>query len=228
MTETQLLIVAVKVPLPGNVKTRLIGGAIGEEEAALLATSFLQDTLQTIRLLPTSARIQTAVALDGPATSLPHEVTLKGFQAFPQIGNHLGERLVQFFEYGFQTGARSVCVIGTDAPHLPGGFILEAFGRLARHPQLVVLGPADDGGYFLIGASGKTPHTLLEGIPWSTGDVLAETLRRAVATETSVSLLPSWYDVDTSPDLARLARDLRRGVVSAPQTQKTLRKLGFE
>jgi glycosyltransferase A (GT-A) superfamily protein (DUF2064 family) len=86
-----------------------------------------------------------------------------------------------------------------------------------------LFGPADDGGYYLVGTRRTSAyHRLFEDIPWSSPDTLAVTLHRARETGQQVSLLPPWHDVDTMGDLRRLARDLRRGVVHAPTTAALL------
>ena len=120
----------------------------------------------------------------------------------------------------FDRGYKAVCVIGSDAPHLPAAFLLEAWGRLQRGAD-AVLGPADDGGYYLVALPRAAP-ALFRDIPWSGAAVLEVTLARAAEERLSVSLLPPWYDVDTPDDLLRLREDLRRGVAYAPATAELL------
>ena len=95
-------------------------------------------------------------------------------------------------------------LIGTDSPTLPSHLLSVAHSALATHD--VVLGPADDGGYYLIGMNGLH-RSLFEVIDWSTERVLSQTLERARSAGLSVFLLPPWYDIDTGGDLARLASD---------------------
>lgn len=216
--QTRQVVVVAKAPEAGRVKTRLCP-PLSPEEAARLAAAFLSDSL-TVAATPT-LRARTALALDGTMAQPPAVVPVT-----QQRGNSLGERIVHIFENGFCEGFQAVCVIGSDAPHLPAAFLIEAFGRLERGAD-VVLGPADDGGYYLTALSRPLP-TLFEQIPWSGPDVLAATRARASAAGLSVSLLPPWYDVDTPSDLRRLREDLRRGVVHAPATEGALAALAWD
>ena len=103
--------------------------------------------------------------------------------------------------------ATSAVIIGSDSPDLPSEYICEAFARLERGAD-VVLGPADDGGYYLIGLRVPQPRLLRE-VPMSTPTVLADTLALARELGLRVDLLPAWYDVDTVAELRRLAAALR-------------------
>jgi hypothetical protein len=236
-----LLIVAAKAPIPGRVKTRL-APLVAAPDAARLARAFLTDTL-ALAASPALADIDVWLALDGdPAALAPtdgdanRELPLPPF-TIAQVGNSLGERLVHMMGAGFEAGRPAVCVIGTDAPHLPAAFVREAFGRLtpvawSRDAPTgspvslaeVVLGPSDDGGYYLVGTTRSQP-ALFENIPWSGPNVLAVTRERAHALGLSVALLPPWYDVDTPDDLRRLRRDLARGACHAPATEQALDSL---
>lgn len=209
------LLIAAKAPRPGRVKTRL-APMLGEERAHALARALLADTLALAHGL--RRFVSTTLVLDGD----PADVSDLDFlpqKIRPQHGNHLGERLVQMIEDAFATtAADAVCVIGSDAPHLPAAFILEAFGRIQRGDADVVLGPADDGGYTLVTVA-RPSAVLFEDIPWSEPDVLERTIARAKSAELSPTLLPPWYDIDTPADVMRLGEDLRRGVVHAPATK---------
>ena len=113
-------------------------------------------------------------------------------------------------------------LIGTDSPTLPAAIVRRGFARLARAD--CVLGPATDGGYYLIGAREPLPRSLFASMPWSSGTVGAETLRRARDAGLRVALLPTWYDVDDEAGLARLAAD--RALSRAPHTRAALLRLG--
>jgi glycosyltransferase A (GT-A) superfamily protein (DUF2064 family) len=124
-----------------------------------------------------------------------------------------------------------VCVVGSDAPHLPAAFLLEALGRLALAPGAspksvadVVLGPTDDGGYYLVALRAPAPG-LFTNVPWSGPDVFSVTQMRARTAGLTVALLPPWYDVDVLADLRRLQTDLARGVVHAPATHALIANL---
>jgi glycosyltransferase A (GT-A) superfamily protein (DUF2064 family) len=120
----------------------------------------------------------------------------------------MGERLHAALAFPMKRGARRPVLIGTDSPTLPGHLLGMAHRALATHDAGI--GPALDGGYYLIGLTGHQP-ALFEGIDWSTGRVLQQTLDRARAANLRVFCLPYWYDVDTAADLDRLRRDARPG-----------------
>src|SRR5205823_3468783 len=135
----------------------------------------------------------------------------------------LGERLALAFAVGCQDGA-SVVIVGSDTPDLPPARIGAAFAALESDDVDVVLGPAVDGGYYLVGAR-RLYGCLFDRIPWSTGDVLQETLQRAASASLKVHLLPLWEDVDTPADLERLRQRLS---VSAPRTAPVTARLMAE
>jgi hypothetical protein len=145
-----------------------------------------------------------------------------------RVLNRSSRILERLFDDGFASGVDSICIIGTSAPQLPVCYILEAFGRLTQHRDSPVIGPTKTGGYYLIGASGVTPYSLLKDISRDVPNVLTESLQRAIENELSVTLLPSLDVVETQEQLKRLSRDLRREVVIAPQTQYILRKIRLE
>ena len=209
MAESRLLIVATGLGWPSSLEARLVSFGLSHGNAAELA-AFLADITATTGSLPLRSGIHAQVWPHGTDNEDP------------------GTRLARIFHEGFATGVDSLCVIGTSAPHLPAAYILEAFGRLTQHRDSVVLGPTDTGGYYLIGTSRTAPYSLLKDIPWGTPNVLTETLQRAVINELSISLLPSLQVVETPEHGRRLSRDLRRGVVIAPQTQSILRNTGLE
>ena len=104
-------------------------------------------------------------------------------------------------EYG------SVCLINSDSPTLPTSLLLEAARALSTPVDRVVLGPAEDGGYYLIAATAPHP-ALFTGIPWSTATVFAQTVAKVAAAGLTLATLPPWYDIDGPADLRRCARDL--------------------
>jgi len=145
----------------------------------------------------------------------------------PQRGESFGEKLHHAFEELFDEGFDSVVIIDADSPTLPRDYLTEAFDELSRSGERVVLGPAEDGGYYLIGL--KRPHRrLFEQIAWSSDRVLAETVERAREIALEVSLLPMWYDVDDSATFERLRREVigrngfksRTGAHEAPNTRR--------
>ena len=123
------------------------------------------------------------------------------------MGADLGERLDNVLRDCLQSGYRQVVVTDSDSPTLPAAHLEQAFGELDDPAVDVVLGPCEDGGYYLVGL--KAPcSALFRGIVMSTSTVLAETLERAEEQGLRVACLHSWYDVDTYEDLGRLAEEL--------------------
>jgi rSAM/selenodomain-associated transferase 1 len=193
------VIVLAKEPVPGRAKTRLAAD-VGQTRAARLCDAFVRDTLDFAARR--SRRLYVAAS---PAASLPYFRALtSGVCCFAQPEGDLGARLMSAFETALGDGAERPVLIGSDSPTLPSHLLSVAHRALRSHD--VVLGPAEDGGYYLIGMN--VPHGELFGdIDWGTDRVLAQTLDRAHAAGLDVFLLPHWYDVDDGRDLERLAGD---------------------
>ncbi|MBI3317783.1 MAG: TIGR04283 family arsenosugar biosynthesis glycosyltransferase [Candidatus Omnitrophica bacterium] len=194
------LVVMAKAPLPGQVKTRLVP-PLTAEEAAALAKQLLVETVETVTGLPAVRRLVAVAPPEGVGEvrrMVPAHVEL-----LEQSDGDLGRRLDQVFQKLFLGGAKGVIVIGADHPKLPGEFLRQAIQFLERGDDPLVLGPAEDGGYYLVGLNRPHPE-LFQGIPWSTPSVLEATLAAARAAGLSFRLLPSWYDIDRPEDLARL------------------------
>ena len=124
----------------------------------------------------------------------------------PQGRGDLGDRLSRLSHQVFLRGYRKVIILASDTPHLPQDVIRRAIARLDEID--VVLGPCDDGGYYLIGLRFRAP-TLFAGIPWSTSQVLDRTIQRAQEAGMTRELLPPGYDIDTWEDAERLSKDLK-------------------
>jgi rSAM/selenodomain-associated transferase 1 len=192
------LIVYAKRPQPGYAKTRL-GVAIGAEQAAgvyarLLYTCLL-DLLRT-DLADTCIELSLASPADVPffADAFPELVVR------PQVGANLGQRLAASFAQAFAAGAEAVVVTTSDTPGLGRELVDAAFRALETAP--VVVGPAADGGYYLIGM--RAPGaSLFEGVEWSSERVLAQTQALANAQGLAVAYLTERFDVDTLEDLKR-------------------------
>lgn len=182
-----------KQPLPGQVKTRL-AVASSAEWATRVATAFLLDMVDKLEVLPVRRMLAFA-----PEDARPYfmNVVEDRFVLIPQVHGDLGERMTAFFTDRFEEGAERVVLLGTDSPTVPLSFIEQAFQELEQAD--VVLGPATDGGYYLIGCSRKLPP-IFEGIVWSSPRVLADTVARLAAPDWRLALLPPWYDVDTLED----------------------------
>lgn len=192
------LIVFVKYPEPGKVKTRL-AKFIGFERAAELYREFAAMTLRNGEQLANAVRF---------AFFTPPEKRAELCELFPgqwhwleqHASPDLGVRLHHAISRVLALGYRRVLTIGTDSPTLPPAYLEEAAAQLGEHD--VVLGPAEDGGYYLIGVK-AAPIALFEGIAWSTEEVFAQTLQRAEALQLSVHLLPQWYDIDDAATLEK-------------------------
>ena len=167
-----------------------------------------------------------AIAVYTPvgAESVYTDILPADFSLLPQRGDKFGERLYAALEDLFKCGFESVCLIDSDSPTVRAENFEQAVELLSTTEDLVVLGPSDDGGYYLIGV--KKPHRhLFEQIDWSTERVLNQTIQRATEIGLEHKLLPSGYDVDDDASLRRLCNELlgEQGDDSvAPSTRKFL------
>jgi rSAM/selenodomain-associated transferase 1 len=218
VTKQVALAIMAKRPRAGEVKTRLCP-PLTSEEAARLAHCFLLDKLDQVRRLPGVARFVAFSPSDAEAF-FGNQIG-DGFSLLPQRGNDLGERLANLSERLLGGGFAAALIIGADSPTLPDAVIHEAHEALAVGMADVVLGPADDGGYYLIGLRRPGPF-LFQGIAWGTDAVLSQTLARAGMARLRTHLLPAWYDVDVEADLHRLARDLADDRTPALRTRSYL------
>jgi uncharacterized protein len=200
------LLVMAKEPVPGQTKTRL-SPSLTPAECASLSSCFLQDVLDLVRRATSTMPDLRPVICYLPETAAAYFSSLApDFFRFPQVGATLGERLDHALAACLDNAAQGVVVIGSDSPNLPIDYVLAAFEAVASGID-VVLGPAEDGGYYLMGLTRPAPR-LLRKVTMSTPHVLQDTLALARAENLSIHLLPAWYDIDTPADLARLAREL--------------------
>jgi rSAM/selenodomain-associated transferase 1 len=189
------LIVVVKNPVPGHVKTRL-QSRYTPVQAAQIYTAFVHDTLDIVRTLNIDKRI---IAYDPPhAESAVRNICGNNFEYVPQVQTDLGQRMYQALLQQLQSGAKRALLIGTDIPSLPATHITQAFDLLKTKD--VVIGPSTDGGYYLIGISRPCPE-IFENITWSTPTVLSETIDSLRLQNYSLGLVPPWFDVDTPEEL---------------------------
>lgn len=212
------LIVFAKEPILGQVKTRL-AKSVSDESALKLYQAFLNDTLDLARSIDVDQRVL-AWAAEGEPTYLKR--TASDFDLVEQAGVDLGERMHQAFVQAQQSGARKTAIIGSDAPSLPNHFIEDAFHALDHHDM--VLGPTDDGGYYLIGLK-QTDKALFAETDWSVETTRRQTLRKARDLGKVCMQLPFWFDVDTVDDLTRLKESLTRDPEAARHTWKTLQEM---
>jgi hypothetical protein len=202
---TRALLLFARTPREGEVKTRLVP-AHTPAEALELHRALLADSLGLLRRAARSAAASPFLYLSEPDPPDPDLAgRLEGIPVVAQQGSDLGERLLRALQERLLCGARRVVVIGSDAPHLPAGRITRAFEELERSE--VVLGPARDGGYYLVGASRLHP-VLFRGIPWGTGQVFRETVRKARREKIPVASLPAWDDVDRPESVALLWKSI--------------------
>jgi rSAM/selenodomain-associated transferase 1 len=199
--------VMAKAPLAGEVKTRLVP-PLTEKEAAELNVCFLRDIAANIASVSeTEAASGLVVYTPVGSESAFDGVLPEGFKLLAQRGISLGERLCNATDDLLRQGYSSVCLINSDSPTLPRSILIRAIELLASDGDRVVLGAAEDGGYYLIGLK-QAHRNLFNGIEWSTSHVLARTRRRAAEIDLPVEMLRPWYDVDDADTLNRLCEDL--------------------
>lgn len=229
------LALMTKAPRAGNVKTRLVP-PLTNEEAAQLNRCFLQDTGAAISACcnwlaaanPGQRNVR-GIAVYTPigAESDYADILPADFSLVPQRGESFGERLYFAAEDLFKCGFASVCLIDSDSPTIPAENFINAVELLSLPGNRIVLGPCDDGGYYLIGFK-QLHREVFEEVDWSTERVLEQTKQRAAQIGVDVCELPRGFDVDDRATLHRLCDELlsenaRDGV--APHTQKFLREV---
>jgi len=197
-----MLLVVAKRPAAGQTKTRLCP-PLSADAAAALYECFLRDTLDVMRQVPDVAL--GIGYLPDHAAGYFHALA-PDMALAPQRGDDLGERLDHLLADALACGARQVVVIDSDSPTLPADYVANAFTALDGSDD-VVLGPCDDGGYYLIGLKRPQPQ-LLRDVQMSTPHVVRDTLALAAELGLRVALLPTWYDVDTAAELDRLRAEL--------------------
>lgn len=208
------VIIFLKYPTPGRVKTRL-GAEIGHDLAAELYRKFIR---LTVRLVRESGAERVYAAYDPAHPVQAYRRIVSGEVIwFPQRGEDLGQRMYNATEYALTEGADRVVIVGTDSPTLPARRVGEALRRLSQSD--LVLGPAEDGGYYLIGLR-RPIKTIFENVAWSSSSVLEATLARARAVGVRYELLSPWYDVDEVADLKRAVSDDATGALQTFVNQR--------
>jgi hypothetical protein len=214
--------IMAKAPLPGEVKTRLCP-PLSFDTAAQLYQCFLLDKFSQVNALHRAMPVVSYTPADSRSTF--EALAPAHFILIPQRGDDLGDRILSTFEQLFRQGYSQVVVIDSDTPTLPVAYLDRALLLLAEGEPDVVLGPTEDGGYYLIGLRQSYP-ALFERMPWSTPEVFAETCRRSVQYGLRVACTERWYDVDTPDDLTRLAASLAQMQNGwARHTRKFLREV---
>jgi len=230
-----------KAPLAGRVKTRLVP-PLTPAQAAELNKCFLRDTAAAISIAccrrpagdvhlshskAATAAFGIAVYTPIGAESAYNGILPPDFNLLPQRGDGFGERLYCAVEDLFKCGFHSVCLIDSDSPTVPAENFAKAVELLDTREDRVVLGPSDDGGYYLIGLN-KPHRQLFNQIDWSTERVLNQSLQRATEIGLEAKLLPTGYDVDDAPSLRRLCNELLDDTTPAdiaPHTREFLARL---
>jgi len=196
-----------KAPVAGKVKTRLSPPLSGSESAKL-NICFLRDISQSISLACREIA-SSGVGIYTPLGSeaLYNDILPADFFLLPQQGESFDERLIFAANDLFQIGFESVCLINSDSPTVPPSSFIQAVNQLTRSGERIILGPADDGGYYLIGMK-KLHRRLFEDIDWSTARVFEQTMQRATEIGVEVCQLPGGLDVDDAATLNRLCEEL--------------------
>ena len=210
MTNKSSLGIFFRIPAPGKVKKRL-AAEIGENEACKAYEYMLHETIKSVSRLrgidlygfyegeKTSSNPSLSPSVS-PLTKGEYrgiEEELGGLMGqiplYSQKGVNLGERMCNAVKWFFHKGYEKVSLVGTDSPDLPFSFLEDAFQKLDSHN--LVIGPSEDGGYYLIGMN-KPHEVIFEGIQWGHESVLRDTICRAKAAGISYFLLSEWYDID--------------------------------
>lgn len=216
MSARGVIAVFAKPPRPGEVKTRL-AATLGAAPAAELAAAFLHDTLALVRGEARATVVLASTEHDRAALQLPPEVPL-----WLQGEGDLGARQERICARALAGGAPWVLAVGADSPGMPAALLGQAIDALTS--GRAVLGPADDGGYVLLGLR-ACPAGLLAGLPWSSPHTARETLARLASRGLPAAVLAPWFDIDQPEDLARLRGLLQRGEIHAPATARVLERL---
>ena len=232
--------VIAKAPRPGHVKTRL-QGVLRPEEAASLGAAFLRDTLDNLVEAARHAPIDPFVAyapkgeearFDGVLPAGVRLVLADGTDGDGPGVEGFGRVLLHATRALFAEGYAAVCLLNADSPTLPTAELVQAARLLLDGAQDAVFGPADDGGYWLIGL--KSPHTEpYARMAWSTETVAGTTLTRLREAGLRVAELATWYDVDDPPALLRLDAELSGHAAPgatpfpAPRTAALMQSLGI-
>ncbi|MBI2067117.1 MAG: TIGR04282 family arsenosugar biosynthesis glycosyltransferase [Deltaproteobacteria bacterium] len=184
------LLIFAKYPEPGRVKTRL-ARTVGPVKAALRYRGMVEMVMQ--KSLPLNGEYQRALCFDPPERENDFRKWFPSLDLRRQGGGDLGQRMSAAFQESLAKGSNRAVLIGTDCIEINRSLLCEAFDRLDKAD--LVLGPAKDGGYYLIGMK-KTHPFLFEGIPWSTEKVLDETLEKAKRDRLKVELFKTLSDLD--------------------------------
>jgi hypothetical protein len=222
--EGRTLVIMAKAPRPGAVKTRL-ASSLSPAAVADFYCCLLEDTLALARSLKLGG---VEVAIMCPESDVDELARLAGMQlagkpasVVAQKGEGLAAGLTSVFAHFAEGHQRRTIAFNSDSPHLPRSVLQGAFTTLAEHD--VVVGPTDDGGYYLVGAKASYP-ALFARDGMGTSSALERLLSSARALELSVGFSDPFYDIDVADDLTRLAAELRLAPMRAPRTAQWLKE----
>lgn len=196
----RLICVFTRYPEPGKTKTRLIG-ALGAEGAADVQRRLTEAVVRTAQAAARRSAADIAIWFAGGSESKMRTWLGGNLPFAPQAGSDLGQRMAGAFRSGFERGYERIVLIGADCPDLTAEILEKAFAALTQHD--IVMGPARDGGYYLIGMKRAWP-LLFQGVPWGADTVLEHTLAIGKQAGLSIGLMDTLRDVDTAEDLALL------------------------
>lgn len=206
MSTQRAIALFAKNPVAAAVKTRLVP-PLTLAEASALARAFLEDSSANLIDAAASLAAKPCVFYDPPGA---HDAVRRLVPAaaflYPQVEGDLARRLSNAYDTLAREGLTEVCFVGADSPTLPRAYVVAAFATFGAGTEAVV-GPASDGGYYLIGLRRARPQ-LFERIDWSTSRVFAQTCERANEHGIALATLPEWYDVDDVSGLKRLRAEL--------------------
>ncbi|MGC2062888.1 MAG: TIGR04282 family arsenosugar biosynthesis glycosyltransferase [Thermodesulfovibrionales bacterium] len=198
MNNKNLYGIMIKYPEPGRVKTRLARD-LGPEKAALICRQLTERVME--QTVPVIGEYHRSVFYDPPERRQDFVSWLPNENFTAQKGSNIGERMDNAIRYLLENGAEKAVITGADIPDLANGIIMQAL-KMLDHADVAV-GPARDGGYYLIGLKSPMPE-LFRNIHWSTGDVFAETVSILKRSGKSFGVLPVLSDLDTIEDLAQI------------------------
>jgi uncharacterized protein len=218
-TRANALAVMAKAPIPGTVKSRLVP-PLTATQAAELSRALLLDLLDQLQELSGAERY--LCFTPDPAGVLMRAMAGAKFHLIAQRGSDLGERMAAVFTDLRTRGHRSILLIGSDLPAFPLNYLAQAFEYLAAPTARAVLGPSEDGGYYLVGLNQPVPE-IFRGMTWSHERVFTQTLARLEALGIPTRQLPRWFDIDTPADLERLRHLDETAAARMKSTLKFLR-----
>jgi uncharacterized protein len=213
----RVLVIMAKAPRPGAVKTRLTP-SLSPEAVTAFYRCLLDDTLELARSL---GDVEVAIMCPEPDVNELARLAGKDVSVVAQKGEGLAAGLTSVFAHFAEGHPRRTIAFNSDSPHLPRSVLEDAFTTLAAHD--VVVGPTDDGGYYLVGAKASYP-ALFARDGMGTSNALERLLLNARALELSIGFSDPFYDIDVADDLTRLAAELRPAPMRAPRTAQWLKE----